>query len=228
MLDKIKSLLTRNLLGDVRDAMAMHRLAPLSTAYVPWSDSALRASAVVTILDDIILNRRSCIAECGGGVSTIYIAKLLKHYNLRDRRLLTIEHDEGWIDALRDILVMHDVEDWVSLVYAPLTNTTYSLEGSPWYDIQVLEENFADTEVDLLVVDGPPAYRRGIEYARYPAVPFFTSRLADRCSIVIDDIGRRGEEALIKAWEEKLGIQFQRRIRGGNIALGVRGEAFSV
>ena len=56
----------------------MQILAPLTTAYQPWSIFAIRPSGLVKVLNEIVINRRRCIVECGGGISTVYIAKLLQ------------------------------------------------------------------------------------------------------------------------------------------------------
>jgi len=110
----------------------------------------------------------------------------------------------------------------VSIVVAPLTPTELTIGESPghWYDLKLLEQLPSKAPIDLLVVDGPPAYRRGLIHARYPAVPYFCSRLADDYAVSLDDIHRRGEQRVIAHWERELDIQFERRFTRGRIAIG--------
>ena len=76
-----------------------------------------------------------------------------------------------------------------------------------------------ETPIDLLVVDGPQAGRKDLRHARYPAVPFFRSRLASDYAVILDDIDRRGEQEVAVRWERELGIPFNRRYVHG-IAIG--------
>src|SRR5438093_6942309 len=83
---------------DRRDAMALEVLAPLSLSYLPWSQAAMRPSGLVAVLNDIVINGRVRIVECGSGISTFYIARLLRELRSLRRagRIHTIEHDEPW------------------------------------------------------------------------------------------------------------------------------------
>jgi len=81
-----------------KDILAMQYLAPLSKTYLPWTIASMRPSGLVKVLNDIVVNRRYCIVECGGGVSTYYIASLIKE---RGGHLYTIEHDKAWVSILK-------------------------------------------------------------------------------------------------------------------------------
>ena len=64
-----------------------------------------------------------------------------------------------------------------------------------WYDPEI----FTDiSEIDLLVVDGPPEIV-GSE-ARYPAVPLLEQRLAAKAMIVLDDAERNDEDRIAARW----------------------------
>ena len=65
------------------------------------------------MLNDIVTNDRKSIVEFGSGMSTIMIGRLIKNNGL-DSRLVTVEHDKGWVDVLAGILrkeSIHDVID---------------------------------------------------------------------------------------------------------------------
>src|SRR5439155_17979392 len=99
-------------------------------------------------------NRRSSIVECGSGVSTIYIGRLLREIG---GRLRTVEHDESWAGWVRDQVKAEGLNEHVQLVVAPLEPSAQSWDGAVWYSVPRLEEALVSDSIDLLVVDGPHA-----------------------------------------------------------------------
>lgn len=227
---RIKALVWRNFLAPVRDGISMNRLQPLvrTSPYIPWTESALSATAVSTVLNDIIVNDRQTIVECGGGVSSLFIGTLLKSQSQPHAHLYTIEHDQDWLEVLRQMIDDHEVADWITLIHAPLCNSVHSWAGERWYDETIIEATISGRVIDLLLVDGPPAHLPETAYSRYPAGPFFKEMLGERCCVVLDDIDRAAEQEIVKKWESDLGIMFRERLLKGNVALGTRGAAFTV
>src|SRR3954471_15653391 len=86
---------------DRKDMLAMQALAPLSCNYLPWSQASMRPSGLIAVLNDIVINNRTSIVECGGGVSTFYIARLLKR---RGGHIFSIENDDAWAKLLQKSL----------------------------------------------------------------------------------------------------------------------------
>jgi hypothetical protein len=70
----------------------------------------------------------------------------------------------------------------------------------PWYDLG--DGDRVPTEIDLLVVDGPPAFDPGHGARREPALAWFEDRLVAGASVILDDIDRPGERAVLAAWEK--------------------------
>ncbi|MBM7085753.1 class I SAM-dependent methyltransferase [Micromonospora humidisoli] len=209
------------------DLLAMQALAPLSLTYLPWSASAMRPSGVVAVLNEIMVNRRRCVVELGGGVSTFYLGRLLRQ---RGGHLWTVEHDGRWAELLGQELADEGLADVVTVVHAPLTSVPASWPGeeSTWYAPERLREMTAGRPVDLLLVDGPPAHQSGYAHARYPAGPFFAPLLAEDFAVVLDDIDRQGEQDIMQCWEEELGVTFEHRPTNGRIGIGRPGPAFTV
>lgn len=210
---------------DRKDILALQALAPLSTQFLPWSQAAMRPSGLLAVLNDIVINRRSYIVECGGGISTFYIARLLKQ---RGGRIYSIEHDADWARLLQDSLDAEGLREHATVVFAPLAPTRHSWAGAQWYDEAKLECIKSGGRIDLLSVDGPPAYSKDLRYARYPAVPYFKDAFAADYTVVLDDINRQGEQEIVARWERELGIAFTRRFVDGTIALGRPRPSFSV
>jgi predicted O-methyltransferase YrrM len=201
-----------------RDLRALQILAPLAGAYVPWGPFALRPSALVTVLDEITVGRRRRIVELGGGVSTLYIARLLRAVG---GHLHTLEHDKDWVGLLEQQLDAEGLRDVVTVVHAPLARTWYGwTPDCPWYAEEDARRAAEAGPVDLLLVDGPPAYRPDLRHARYPALPFFADALAPGATVILDDIHRRGEHDVVERWEAQFTVRFARRYTDGGIALG--------
>ncbi len=210
---------------DRKDMLAMEVLAPLSHGYLPWSQASMRPSGLVAVLNDIVINRRANIVECGSGISTFYIARLLKR---RGGHIHTIEHDADWAELLRKSLEEEGLQDHTTVIFAPLAKSSHTWSGSLWYDEEKLASLKAGGNIDMLLVDGPPAYGKELRHSRYPALPYFKSALAADYTVVLDDINRRGEQEIVERWETELGIKFSRRFIDGTIAVGRPRQSFSV
>ena len=83
-------------------------------------------------------------------------------------------------------------------------------------------------EIDLLVVDGPPADEEKDKHARYPAVPFVRDHLAQDYTIMLHDIIRAGEQEILIRWEREYKLNFERRYRDGFIGVGRSRKALTV
>ena len=226
----MKRLLWHHLLSGIQDNLATQRIRSLvdDGPYIPWTNSTLSATAVATVLNDIVINQRSIIVECGSGVSSIFIGRLLKERDRPNTHLYTIEHDEGWAKIVRGMTDDYGLDKWVTVIHAPLRKTALSWNEELWYDTGILSQYLKSTKIDLLLVDGPPAHGEDIAYARYPAIPFFKDVLAERYSVILDDIDRKAEQEIVRIWEDILGAHFNKRMLDGNIAIGNRGNAFTV
>lgn len=175
------------------DALALARLAALPGGPLPWTNFSMRPAAIETAVSDVLLHQRRTIVECGSGNSTIYLARLLRR--LDHGHLVTIEHDEKWADLTSALLAQDGLAEWVTIVHAPL------VEG--WYDTALLPEV---EEIELLVIDGPPANTPEIADARYPAWPHFAAALAPRASVLLDDVDRPGEKEVLTRWAREYGV----------------------
>jgi hypothetical protein len=50
----------------------------------------------------------------------------------------------------------------------------------------------------MLVIDGPPGFIQ--RHSRYPALPLLRERLADNCTVFMDDAARPDERELVEMW----------------------------
>jgi len=193
------------------DLAAMAVLAPLSRSYVPWSDWAMRPAGLAEVLNQVSLRRPRLVVECGSGVSTIYLARLLAE--LGGGATVAIEHDGEWAAWLRDRLADEGLWPYATVVDAPL--------GPPdgWFDEGRVLDALGGREIDLLLVDGPPAaegfgpggagWAGGRPHPREPALGFFLASLAPGARVVLDDADRPGEQEVLRRWEERYGLGFE-------------------
>jgi predicted O-methyltransferase YrrM len=197
------------------DIDAWAALAPLRGRYLPWSSSALRPAGLVAVLNDIEVFGRRALVELGGGVSSVHIARLLASHG--EGRLVTVEHDPGWAAWLQAALAREGLDTVARVARTPLAPHPLAWQGE-WYAPGPLLDALP-AQIDLLLVDGPPAFAPGTERSRYPALPVLLDRLTPDATVVLDDVGRDGERAVLERWEDETPLRFQRREEHGRIAI---------
>ena len=185
---------------DEADREALEVLRPLLDAggYLPWTEGALRPAVLALVCNEIALGGRRVVAELGSGLSTIVIARLLRE---RGGRLISLEHESNWGRFVGEQLEREGLAELATLVEAPLEPHDQALDGAPWYPTAAVEK--LPQGIDLLLVDGPPAYGDGMELSRYPALPALTDRLAPQALVILDDAGRTGEREVLRRWEDE-------------------------
>jgi predicted O-methyltransferase YrrM len=210
------------------DEAARHALAALPGPYLPWDSGAMRPAGLATVCNDIVLNVRSRVVELGSGVSTVMLARLLHQRPPRDGfRLVAVEHDASWAEWVTEQLDREGIASGVSVVLAPLVPHPRAEPGLSWYDEPALTEGLRpalrgdpiDDLIDLLLVDGPPAYAAGMGLARYPALPVLLDRLAVGATVVLDNAERAGEQEVLRRWEDETGLVFDRRADEAGVAV---------
>ena len=199
------------------DLHAWQVLRPLLDlgGYLPWTSGAMRPAGLVDVCNEIVLGGRSRVVELGAGASTTLLARLLR---TRGGRLFAIEHDEAWAAHVAAQLRSEDLGAFASVIHAPLEAAADDADELSWYSRETLGRVARDETIDLLIVDGPPAYADGHELARLPALPELLSRLAPGAAVVLDDIEREGEQQVLEHWERATPFRFERLPSG--IAIG--------
>ncbi len=195
------------------DLHAWHVLCPLLVqgGYLPWTTGSMRPAGLVAVCNEIVHGARTRIVECGSGVSTVVLARLLCERHAGGR--VALEHDRHWAALVRDHLRREALDTIARVLHAPLQGEP------PWYGLAGLDE--VPDEVDLLLVDGPPACDPGHGTRRAPALSRFAERLIVGAVVVLDDISRPGEREVIASWEAATDWRFVVDERAG-VAIGRR------
>jgi hypothetical protein len=206
------------------DNIALNLLKSFNVGYLPWTGAAIRPAALCGLLNEIIINQRQKLIEFGAGISTIYIAHALKNTG---GHITSFEHDKQWYDLIAKHLVKHQLQQTVTLVHAPLTPCTYAIGTCKWYDCEVVQSHLKGLLIDGVIVDGPPASSRGLELARYPAVPALREFLAESFFIYLDDIDRQGECEIFEKWQALLSLEGKAELIAGNYGILRLGGQFA-
>ncbi|HEX5576766.1 MAG TPA: class I SAM-dependent methyltransferase [Gemmatimonadaceae bacterium] len=154
-------------------------------------DGAASPDFLKKILELMAERRPALVVEAGSGVSTLVIAYNLKR--LGGGRVVALEHDPAFAKTARDWIRLHRLEDYASVIDAPLGAA--STNGQPWYDTSALN---LEAPIEMLIIDGPPATIG--QMARYPALPVLHDRLAANCVLLMDDGNREDERLTAERW----------------------------
>jgi SAM-dependent methyltransferase len=192
---------------EIEDSLALQALSPLAGTFLPWTVASMRPIAILKIVNDIVVNQRRVVVECGSGNSTIFAARAMSQHDISGF-IHSIDHHPGWAAVTSRALVRENLQQWASVTCAPL------VDG--WYDPTLVPDV---QDVDMLIVDGPPAHDPEIATAREPALRHFIRTLAPGATILLDDSRRSGERRVLSAWREDYRVKLSHQ-RGG-YAIGV-------
>ncbi len=197
--------------------------AAIAGPSLEWGLGTMLPGGIAAICVDVITRHRRRIVELGSGASTVLLARLLTRRAAgRDWRLAAVEHDGAWARRVTEELAREGIGHQATIVEAPLAAHPLAKTGLEWYDEPAmssgLDRALGGGLIDLLVIDGPPAFEPGFELARYPALPALRHRLASGATVVLDDIDRAGEQEVLRRWEDDLGLRF-RRLTAARVAV---------
>jgi hypothetical protein len=183
----------------------LQKLSPYGS-YMPMTVWSMSPTVIVHILNDILINDRRCIVEFGPGISTLFIARLFKEYQL-NTKFISIESNPFWKSKMDSLIKREGLQDYVELILAPILEKDEKLFSSKWYSTEILDKHLTHVNnIDMVIIDGPPSLI--CETIRYHAIPYLIGKLAPSYGIFLDDSYRDGERKIIEAWEEILKVKF--------------------
>ncbi|NIK92528.1 class I SAM-dependent methyltransferase [Mangrovimonas sp. CR14] len=183
-------------------SMAVLQSLLIGYPYIPFNGGALRPFCITYILNEIVINQRQRVLEFGSGISTILMARLIKKNKL-DAKIISIEHNEAWAETLKEYLDNEDLLKFVTIIRVDLKDVTTSKGTVNWYDFNVLTFALKEKKFDLVIIDGPPANTSKLQYSRFPALEKLEDILTSDFCIVLDDVNRKGEQALVEFYKQK-------------------------
>lgn len=191
------------------DLHAWQVLRPLLDAgpYLPWNSGAMRPGGLVEVCNEIVLGDRRRVLELGSGASTLLLARLLAQ---RGGTLEAVEHDERWAAWVTAQLARESLDAIAGVTHAALEPSPHATGDLHWYAADPVASVLDRGPFDLLIVDGPPAHEQGQELARFPALGAVTDALTPDAVVILDDIVRPGERAVLDRWEAETPFRFAR------------------
>lgn len=202
-------------LHDRREAKLDRLVARLgwTRADLPKTDGWAGSPDLLDTLARHVLGQRpDTVVEFGSGLSTLVIARALQRNG--HGTLLSFDHNEGFAELTRRRLAERDlVADVRAVELEPSGRWGYPGE---WYATPELP-----AAIDLLVIDGPPAwFNAGTRGAAGPAV---FPHLAPGATILLDDADRPGERENARRWKAEFpDIAFTELQSAKGILKGVR------
>lgn len=126
------------------------------------------------------------ILECGSGLSTILMAYVAQRTG---KSLLSLEHHPDWGQRVTEVLHSYGLSA-AQLHITPLCN----YGGFDWYSVPA---NLQEQPFGLVICDGPPGSTLG---GRFGLMPVAGGLLIPDAKILLDDIERSDERAVIERW----------------------------
>jgi len=134
------------------------------------------------------------IVECSSGLTTLVLARCCQL--MGSGRVVSLENGKEFAQQTEENLSRFGLEAYADVIYAPLEETEVRGGMYRWYEI----EGLPDTDIDMLVVDGPPGFIQ--KHSRFPALPMLFGRFSERTFVFLDDAGRDEEKEIVNKWLE--------------------------
>lgn len=148
------------------------------------------------IVYEVLSRKPNLIVEASSGVSTLMISYTLK--KIGHGRVISLENDKKYYRKTKKLIKNHGLEEYSTLMYAPLKKVTIDGKSFKWYDTTSLE---LESAIDMLIIDGPIGSLQKL--SRYPALPKFYEKLAENGVVLLDDGNRQGEKEIVNLWVAK-------------------------
>ena len=178
-------------------------------------DWAASPDFLMPIVDHVLQKSPKVVLECGSGVSTLVVARCLQLNG--EGHVYTLDHEPDYAERTRELLKAHDLQEWATVIDAPLEKYASEEGDIPWYSVS----SIPDLEIDVLIVDGPP--QPSSPKARYPAGPLLFTRLSTSGVVFIDDADTAKMQKVIALWEKNFDeISFRREPAEKGLLVGVK------
>lgn len=181
---------------------------------LPHTSSALDHRTLQVICNDILINNRRFLVELGSGYSTIIISKFISMNNL-DCKVISIEENEQWAKLVSDLLEKESLDEIAKIECLKVKDS--------WYVEDELDLIMKNQEIQVLIIDGPNAGNK--EDIRSEAMNYFDGKISTNALVVIDDVHRKAEYAMLNNWYKKGGMK---KVVDNNTGYLLKGTYFNI
>ncbi len=174
----------------LRDRLKLHDGIPYTT---DWSAAP---DFLKLIVDHCLEHQPNIILECSSGATTLMLARCCEMNGAG--QVYSLENGEEYAEKSRSHLQRYGLAQQATVIHAPLQTHSLNDRNFQWYALDELPEK----SIEMLVIDGPPGFIQ--PHSRYPALPLLRDKLADGCTIFMDDAARPEEQEIVKMWQAEL------------------------
>ena len=178
----------------LEDYMQLMRLVPMPLPMPRPGTWAASEDLLLWLAGCVLEQRPRTVVDLGSGQSSVWMAAAMRTAGYHGR-VIGVDHDEAFAEGTRALARRQGVEDWLTVVHAPLREQEIEGKTVRWYDLDALS---GIKGIDLLCIDGPPG--QGASHARWPALPALQDRLSSGAVVVLDDMIRRDEQEILDDW----------------------------
>lgn len=144
------------------------------------------------IVDHALTHKPATIVECGSGLTTVMLARCCAMNG--GGHLFSLENGAEFAAQTRAAVSGYRLGEFSTVIDAPLVPHTINGRDYRWYAL----DDMTMIDIDMLVIDGPPGFIQ--QHSRYPALPLLFDRLAEGCTVFMDDAARPDERELVEMW----------------------------
>lgn len=178
----------------LEDYIQLMRLVPMSLPMPRPGTWAASEDLLLWLAGYVLEHRPRTVVDLGSGQSSVWMAAAMRTAGY-DGRVIGVDHDEAFAEGTRELARRQGVQDWLTVIHAPLREQEIAGRTVRWYDLDALA---GIDGVDLMSIDGPPG--QGTSHARWPALPALHDRLSADAVVVLDDMIRRDEQEILDDW----------------------------
>jgi hypothetical protein len=149
---------------------------------------------LLKLVELVVISSPKYVVEFGSGVSSIILGAAMKKF--AQGKVDSFDHEEVFSNNTNRFLEVNGLKNVVNVNYSRLMPYCYNENNWVWYEKQQIDK--IESEIDLLVVDGPPRFIQ--ERSRFLAIPILFDRLSSKSTIVLDDANRIDEKKVIEDW----------------------------
>jgi predicted O-methyltransferase YrrM len=159
--------------------------------------------AGLMFLASVVRRRRPrVILECGAGISTLFLADVLRevHGNNSDIRYLTLEEGADVAAKMTASIAAAGFQRFAKVINLPLAETMAGGRRTMWYDLDdaQLRDVTGGQPIDMILLDGPS----GNHGSRFAAVPLLHPHARNGACFFLDDALRDNELEIGRQWSE--------------------------
>lgn len=176
----------------------LKRIFPHLAFFPPTRGWAGSPDFLLKLVELVVSESPKYVIELGSGVSSVVLGAALKKFS--QGKVESFDHDEAFSNKTNRFLEVNSLQNIVNINYSPLMDYRFDENKWSWYD--KLQIHKIETNIDLLVVDGPPRFLQ--ENSRFLALPILFDRLSKKSTIALDDANRENEKQVVKGWVDFL------------------------